>query len=74
VRDITSEAISRRKAFALFGLGAVLGLAGSSLVSASDAAAETVGMDRRQDRRAGRRDGRQARRDGRQAAREIRRE
>jgi hypothetical protein len=81
MREITSEAMSRRKALALLGLGAALGLAGSGLVTASDAKAETVGMDRRQDRRAGRqdrrqdrRDGRQARRDGRQEARAIRRE
>jgi hypothetical protein len=76
-----SEAISRRKTLALLGLGGALGLAGSSLVTASDAAAETVGMERRQDRRTdrrdnreNRRDARQVRRDGRQEAREIRRE
>ena len=81
MREITSEAVSRRNALALLGLGAALGLAGSGLATASDAKAETVGMDRRQDRRAGRqerrqdrRDGRQARRDGRQEARAIRRE
>ena len=44
------EAMSRRKALALVGLGAVLGLAASS-VSVSDAEAQTVGMERRQDRR-----------------------
>ena len=79
--DVTSEAISRRKALALLGLGAVSGLAGSSLVTASDAEAQTIGMERRQDRRAGRheiredrRDARQVRREGRREARAIRRE
>ena len=47
------EAMSRRKALALVGLGAVLGLAASS-VSVSDAEAQTVGMERRQDRRTNR--------------------
>jgi hypothetical protein len=81
MREVTSEAITRRKAFALLGVGAVFGLAGSSLVTASGAEAQTVGMERRQDRRAGRqerredrRDARQVRRDGRQEARAIRRE
>ena len=76
-----SEAISRRNTLALLGLGAVMGLAGSSLVTASVAEAQTVGMERRQDRRAGRherregrRDARQVRREARQTAREIRRE
>ena len=76
-----SEAISRRNTLALLGLGAVMGLAGSSLVTSSVAEAQTVGMERRQDRRAGRherregrRDARQVRREARQTAREIRRE
>ena len=68
-----SEAISRRKTLALLGLGGVLGLAGSSLVIASDAEAQTVGMERRQDRRAARRDRREDRRDARQVRREGRR-
>ena len=50
------EAMSRRKALALVGLGAVLGLAASS-VSVSDAEAQTVGMERRQDRRTAARTG-----------------
>jgi hypothetical protein len=77
--EVKSEAISRRR-LALLGLGAVLGLAGSSVI-ASDAEAGTVGMDRRQDRRVNRRDRREDRRDarqvrrgGRQEAREIRRQ
>jgi hypothetical protein len=76
-----SEPVSRRKTLALLGLGGVLGWAGSSLVTASDAEAQTVGMERRQDRRTDRRDrredrrdARQVRREGRQTAREIRRQ
>ena len=72
---------SRRKALALFGIGAVFGLGGASLGTASDAEALTIGMERRQDRRVNRRDrredrrdARQVRREGRQMAREIRRE
>jgi hypothetical protein len=79
--EIKSEVISRRQTLALLGLGAVFGLAGSSLVTASGAEAQTVGMERRQDRRTARRDrredrrdARQVRREGRQIAREIRRE
>jgi hypothetical protein len=76
-----SETLSRRNTLALLGLGGLLGLAGSSLVTASEAEAQTVGMDRRQDRRTdrrdrrdNRRDARQVRREGRQTAREIRRQ
>ena len=43
-----SEVMSRRTTLALLGLGGVLGLAGSSLVTASEAEAQTVGMERRQ--------------------------
>jgi hypothetical protein len=68
-----AEAVSRRKALALVGLGAVLGLSVASL-SVSDAEAQTVGMDRRQGRRAGRQDRRQDRRTGRQVRREDRRQ
>src|SRR4051812_46589360 len=71
------EAISRRKALALAGLGAVtvlgLGLAASS-VAVSEAEAATVGMDRRQDRRGGRQDRRQDRRTGRHDRRQNRRQ
>jgi hypothetical protein len=67
------EAMSRRKALALVGLGAVLGLAASS-VSVSDAEAQTVGMERRQDRRTGRQERRQDRRTGRVERREERRQ
>ncbi len=67
------EAMSRRKALALVGLGAVLGLAASS-VAVSDAEAQTVGMERRQDRRGGRQDRRQDRRTGRHDRRQNRRQ
>jgi len=67
------EAMSRRKALALVVLGAVLGLAASS-VPVSDAEAQTVGMERRQDRRTGRQDRRQDRRTGRVERREERRQ
>src|SRR5215208_1962090 len=66
------EAMSRRKALALVGLGTVLGLAASS-VSVSEAEAQTVGMDRRQHRRGGRTDRRQDRRTGRTDRRQDRR-
>jgi NAD(P)H-nitrite reductase large subunit len=67
------EAMSRRKALGLLGLGAALGLVASS-VSVSDAEAQTVGMERRQDRRGGRQDRRQGRRTGRQDRRQNRRQ
>ena len=77
--EITFEMISRRRTLALFGFAAMLGFAGSNLVPAT-AEAQTLGMDRRQDRRMGRRDRREDRRDTRQVrrvrrriAREIRR-
>ena len=63
------EAMSRRKVLALVGLGAVLGLAASS-VSVSEAEAQTVGMERRQDRRGGRQDRRTGRQDRRQNRRQ----
>jgi hypothetical protein len=78
--EITSETMSRRRTLTLLGFAAVLGFAGASLVT-EEAEAQTVGMDRRQDRRMGRRDRRENRRDarqvrrgGRRAAREIRRQ
>jgi hypothetical protein len=67
------EAMSRRKALALVGLGAALGLVASS-VSVSDAEAQTVGRGRRQDRRGGRTDRRQDRRTGRTDRRQSRRQ
>ena len=65
--------VSRRTALSLMGIAA-LGLAlPATLITATDAEAQTVGMDRRQDRRTGRRDRRDARRTGRQERRDVRR-
>ena len=71
---IKSEAISRRKALALLGLATVLGFTASSVVSVSEAEAQTVGMERRQSRRGGRQERRQERRTGRHERREQRRQ
>ncbi len=71
---IKSQMISRRKALSLMGLAAAFGLAAAPTVLAvSDAEAETVGMERRQERRAGRHERREARRAGRHERREVRR-
>lgn len=57
------EGISRRRSLSLVGLAAAFGLAAPSmLLTASDAEAQTAGMDRRQDRRTGRTERRQDRR------------
>ena len=71
---IKSEMISRRTALSLMGLAAAFGLAAAPTVLAvSDAEAQTVGMERRQERRAGRHERREARRTGRHERREVRR-
>ena len=71
---IRSEMISRRKALSLTGLTAAFGLAAAPTVLAvSDAEAQTVGMERRQERRAGRQERREARRAARHERREVRR-
>ncbi len=71
---IKSEMISRRKALSVMGLAAAFGLAAAPTVLAvSDAEAQTVGMERRQERRAGRHERREARRTGRHERREVRR-
>jgi hypothetical protein len=62
---IKSEMISRRKALSLMGLAAAFGLAAApTVLTVSDAEAQTVGMERRQERRAGRHERREARRTG----------
>ncbi len=49
---IKSELISRRRAFSLLGLTAALGFAvPSTVLTMADAEAQTVGMERRQERR-----------------------
>ena len=71
---ITSEMISRRGAFSLLGLGAALGFGvPTTVLTMSEADAQTVGMERRQERRAGRQERREDRRIGRQERREDRR-
>ena len=71
---IKSEMISRRKALSVMGLAAAFGLAAApTLLTVSDAEAQTVGMERRQERRAGRHERRVARRAGRHERREVRR-
>ena len=57
---IKSEMISRRKALSLMGLTAAFGLAAApTVLTVSDAEAQTVGMNRRQERRAARHERRQ---------------
>jgi hypothetical protein len=69
-----SETISRRAALSLLGLAGAAALGGATTVlTASDAEAQTAGMDRRQDRRTDRRDRREDRRDDRQERRTERR-
>ena len=69
-----SEAISRRKALSLVGFAVAFGFAAAPAVLAvSDAEAQTLGMDRRQDRRQGRHQRRDDRRTGRTERREDRR-
>ena len=71
---IKSEMISRRKALSLMGLAAAFGLAAApTVLTVSDAEAQTVGMQRRQERRAGRHERREARRAARHERREVRR-
>ena len=70
-----SDVVSRRNALSLLVLAAMFGLAASSTVlTASDAEAQTVGMERREERREGRREGREVRRAGRRIGRHVRRE
>ena len=69
-----TEAISRRSCFSLFGKAAAFAIAASATVLAtSNADAQTVGMERRQERRHGRHERRESRRTGRHERREERR-
>ena len=62
---ITSEKISRRRAFSLVGLAAAMGLAvPATMLTVSDAEAQTRGMQRREERRTGRQERRTQRRTG----------
>ena len=70
----TTEVISRRRALSLVGFAAALGLAApAAVLTASDAGAQTSGMERRGERRTGRHERRQGRRTGRTERREERR-
>jgi hypothetical protein len=71
---IKSEMMSRRKALSLMGLATAFGLAATpTVLVVSDAEAQTVGMERRQQRREGRHQRRDDRRTGRTERREERR-
>ncbi len=66
--------ISRRKMFSFLGLATASVLAAPiSIVGASDAEAQTLGMQRRHERRVGRHERREDRRTGRHERREDRR-
>ncbi len=72
--EIKSELISRRTAFSLLGITAALGLAvPATVLTVSNAEAQTSGMERRGERRAGRHERREDRREGRQERRDTRR-
>ena len=62
----SEEMVSRRRVFSLVGLGALLGLAlpATVLLTTSEADAQTVGMERRENRRGNRQQRRQDRRSG----------
>jgi hypothetical protein len=71
---IKSEMLSRRNALSLMGLAAAFGLAAApTVLTVSDAEAQTAGMERRQERRSGRQERRDERRTGRTERREMRR-
>ena len=70
---IKSEMVSRRKALSLMGLAAFGLAAAPTVLAVSDAEAQTVGMERRQERREGRHQRRDDRRTGRTERREDRR-
>ena len=67
--QIQSELISRRRAFSLIGVAVPI-----VMLAAREAAAQTPGMERREDRREDRQDRREERRDDRLDRREERRD
>jgi hypothetical protein len=72
--EIKSELISRRRVCSLLGLTAALGFAvPATVLTVSDAEAQTAGMERRHERRTGRHERREDRREGRQERRDTRR-
>jgi hypothetical protein len=71
---INAQMITRRTTCSLLRLAVAFGFAAPTLVlTASDAEAETPGMERRQERREGRTERRQERREGRTERRQERR-
>jgi len=71
---IKSDVISRRKALSFMGLAAAFGFAAApTVLVVSEAEAQTLGMERRQERREGRHQRRDDRRTGRTERREERR-
>ena len=58
------EMISRRRTLSLLGLPVALGVAAATVLTLSDAGAETAGMENRQQRRTNRQTNRQQRRTG----------
>jgi hypothetical protein len=71
---VQSEMMSRRKALSLMGLATAFGLvAAPTVLAVSDAEAQTVGMQRRHERRADRHQRRHERRAGRYERRQVRR-
>ena len=73
-KKLKSELISRRTAFSLLGVTAAFALAvPATVLTASDADAQTSGMERRHERRTGRHERRDERRTGRHERRDERR-
>jgi len=72
---IELELVSRRRAFSLLWLTAALSFAvPATVLTVSDAEAQTPGMERRDDRQEGRQQGRDDRQEGRQQGRQDRRD
>ena len=71
--NIKSEMISRRRTLSQMGFAAFGFAAAPMVLTVSDAEAQTVGMQRRQERRSGRYERRDERRTGRTERREVRR-
>jgi hypothetical protein len=72
---ITSEIISRRKVFSLLGFATMLGfVVPTTVLTVSNADAETAGTERREERRTGRQERRKERQTGRQERRGERQE
>ena len=73
-KKLKSELISRRTAFSLLGVTAAFALAvPATVLTVSDAEAQTSGMERRHERRTGRHERRDERRTGRHERRDERR-